>query len=242
MCDTSIISTHRNIMNEPLHPRLAEIYQEMADAREAPPEYDFDNGRPMKVGLKRNGLGNRVRTIDEDRKYQNRLNRKKVNRVEVKGHPCDVWHYNPNTGAISVRLMNYKWSDDDKCWVKNVDEFHNTASSELEPGVSLYPVKWCIDPNRGMYYTTYHGKRLFAHRIAWQLHHGREPHNLTFRDGNPMNLALHNLVPVAGAKPKPFQALVRDKGKVVYLGRYETKEERDEAVNTFKFKRSIGLA
>lgn len=210
-----------------------------ASLRDADDLSVFD--RSVQVGLKRNGTGNRVRTIDEDVKHQNKLNRKRYSAIDIKGHPCEVWHYDPIEGVISSKVMNYKWSDENKCWEKNVWDFHNTETSGLEPGMSLRKVEWCIDPHRSLYYITYHGKRLFAHRIAWQLYYGQEPHNLTFKDGNPTNLKLSNLVPVAGTKPKPYQATVRDKGKVVYLGRYETKEARDEAVNAFKALRSMGI-
>lgn len=237
--------------NEPIHPRLQQIYDELNEAEEersntvdrcdeAPP-----SNRAMSVGIKRNGSGNRVRTLEEDRKQRSRSAKIKRASIDIKGHPLEVFKYDPVEGVIYSQAIQRIWSEENSCWEN--DHNHQYPNPDvfprggLAPYIRLVPVLFRQDKAKCALCISYHGKRFLAHRLAWELYYGEKAPNLRFADNNPSNIKLSNLVPVATATPKPYQARVSVKGKIVCLGSFATREQRDEAVMTFKALRKMGI-
>lgn len=196
---------------------------------------DSDYYRPASVGIKKRvGSGDRVRTLDQERKYQMSRTKLKTASVARGGDILSVTHYDPLEGLVSWIIDVLTWDDVNNRWR------HDTSG--YNKGIKLVPIKWRADHVRRVLYITYQGKRVYAHHLAWHLHYGSPPPgNLRFVDGNPGNLTITNIALVATGPKKPYVARARLRGKMTHLGSYATIQERDEAVKAFNGLKQLGL-
>lgn len=205
---------------------------------------DRDYYRPASVGIKkRQGSGDRVRTLEQERKHRRKWSKLNRASVDIVGHPADVFVYDESEGVFYYQIQTLKFYTEADCG--NRLGWHPDPTKQNN---KLVPVKWRVCPKTQRLHITYQGKRIYAHHLAW--HMAKDPDwgferrdrtgDLYFIDGDVTNLKISNL----SLKPttrKVYQARGCVRGKRVCLGSYATIAERDDAVRAFKALKDMGL-